>query len=357
MVTPKMKLTIWSIVLTFIIGCVPSFATPTPFPPLDPNSINLFIAQTADAASLQTAAAQPTFTATATFTSTPRNTYTPEPTLTALPTINIPTLTPVTKFQYYRVKHDHQLAMFNYKSRTFDGNSDGLLRQTPEVVPLFVQPKEGSGTDRTNLNGGWEVFIDSLNNNDRKKLSYLKSSGTALFNTSGFPQLESLTMGGNIIQLDEIRGDWGRVHTMDYSSPPNAGEVNYMTNPDLVHKFVVVGWRRSTKTTILVNPPKGDLYWPLVTRRPVWIQMDRLEAFPPLPMDVTANTDLYIQPTPGPNLEKTARQLFATEKAKVIAYQPLGPNVWGRLQRGGWIPLLMNRQYLTSWTMETVPPP
>jgi hypothetical protein len=232
-----------------------------------------------------------------------------------------------------------------------------MLRQTAEVVPLLVLPKERSGTDRTRLSGGWEVFIDALNNNDDDKLRYLKSKGTALFNTSGFPQLESLTMGGNIVRLDEIRGSWGRVRTMDYSMPPSAAAVNYFTDPDLVHKFVVVGWRRSTKSTILVKPPKGDLYWPLVTRRPVWIQMERLEAFPILPLEVTANADLYFQTTPGPNLEKTGRKLTAGQSAKVIAYQPAGPNVWGRLPNGRWIPLLYGGQYLTSWTMETVPPP
>jgi hypothetical protein len=296
-------------------------------------------------------------TSTLTLTPTPRNTLTPEPTFTVVPTFLFPTATPVVRFQYYRVKHDHQLAMYNYKSRTEDGNSEGLLRQTPEVVPLLVLPKERSGTDRTRLDGGWEVFIDALNNNDRNKLRYLKSAGTALFNTSGFPQLESLTMGGNIIQLEKIQNGWGQVRTMDYRNPPNAASVNYFTNPDLVHKFVVVGWKRSTKSTILVKPPKGDLYWPLVTRRPVWIQMERLEAFPPLPVEVTANADMFIQTTPGPTVDKTGRPLAAGQSTSVVAYQPAGPNVWGRLQNGRWIPLLYGGQYLTSWRMETVPPP
>lgn len=352
-----MKLSIWFIALTLIMGCVPSFAAPTPVPPLDSNAINLFIAQTADAASAQTQAAMPPSTSTLTLTVTPRSTFTPESTFTPVPTFLFPTSTPVIRLQYYRVKHDHQLAMYNYKSRTNDDNSDGLRNQTPEVVPLFLLPKETSGSGRTSLTGGWATLIDALNNNDEKKLRYLKSSGTALFNTSGFPQLESLTMGGNIVRLDQIQGGWGRVHTMDYNNPPNAATVNYFTNPDLIHKFVVVGWRRSTKSTILVKPPRGDLYWPFVSRRPVWIQMERLEAFPSLPMEVTATTDLYLQTTPGPTIDKTGRQLTVGESVTVVAYQPLGPNVWGRLQNGRWIPLLYGGQYLTSWKMETVPPP
>lgn len=357
MLTPKIKLLVWSIILTLIVGCVPAFTTPTPIAPLDSNAINLYIAQTADAASAQTLAAVPPPTSTLTLTPTPRNTFTPEPTFTPVQTFVFPTSTTVFRVQYYRVKHDHQLAMYNYMSRTNDENSDGLLPQAPEVVPLFVLPKEGSGTDRTSLTGGWATLIDALNNNDPKKLPYLKSKGTALFNTAGFPQLESLTMGGNIVRLDEIQGQWGRVHTMDYSNPPIAAEVNYFTHPDLIHKFVVVGWKRATKSTILVKPPKGDLYWPLVTRRPVWIQMERLEPFPSLPLDLTANADLYMQTTPGPNLEKTGRQVTAGQSVKIVAYHPTGPNVWGRLTNGRWIPLLLGGQYLTSWRMETVPPP
>jgi len=356
MVASKIKLLILSTTLALIVGCVPSLATPTPIPPLDPNAIGLFMLQTADAALVQTMAAMPTLTPTATFTATPRNTFTPEPTFTPFQTFVLPSPTPVSKFQYYRVKHDNQLALFNFKSRTYDGNSEGLRNQTPEVVPLYTLPKKTSGTARTTVDGSWEILINSLNNYDTKKLNYLKSDGTALFNTAGFPQLESLTMGGNIIRLDEIQGKWGKVSTLAYGSPPNATEVNYVTRPDLIHKFVVVGWKRSTKSTILVNPPRGDLYWPLVTKRSVWIQMERLEPFPILPMEITINEDLYIQSTPGPAVEKTKFQLHAGQPAKVIAYQPSGSDVWGRLQ-GGWIPLLLHRKYLTSWTMETVPPP
>jgi hypothetical protein len=331
--------------------------TPTPIPPLDANTIDLIIAQTAEAASLQTMAAMPPVTATATVTLTPRSTLTPEATFTPIPTFFYPTPTPVLRLQYFRLKHDSQLAMFEYKSRTVDENSEGMRDQAPEIVTLFLQPKTTSGTGRTTVDGGWEVFIDALNNNDRKKLNYLKSSISALFNTAGFPQMESLTMGGNIVILDQIQGGWGRVHTLDYGSPPNAETVNYHTRPDLVHKFVVVGWKRSTKSTIIVKPPKGDVYYPLVSRRPVWVQMERLEAFPPLPMEITLNTDLYIQPTPGPKVEETQNQLSAGDTVKVLEYYPTASNVWGRVRRDGWIPLFLYPQYTTSWQMETMPPP
>jgi hypothetical protein len=353
--TSRINILVWLVVLSLILGCVPGLATPTPIPTLDSNAVNIFIAQTAQIASTQTMAAMPTLTSTATATSTPRNTFTPESTFTAVPSIIIPSSTPVIRLQYYRLKHDEQLAIYNYQSRTYILR--GVRDQTPEIVPLFVLPKRTSGSGRTTVDGPWETYIDALNNNDQAKLRYLKSSITALFNHAGFPQMESLTMGGNIITLAEIQGEWGRVNTLDYGSPPNAEEVNYFTSPDLVHKFVVVGWRRSTKTTILVNPPKGDIYYPFVSRRAVWVQMSMLEPFPILPMDVTANADLYIQPTPGPTVEESRFKLSAGQSAKVIEYYPTGSNVWGRVQSGGWIPLLLYPKYLTSWTMETISPP
>ncbi|MEW6029357.1 MAG: hypothetical protein ACOYZ8_13315 [Chloroflexota bacterium] len=265
--------------------------------------------------------------------------------------------------QYYRVKHDSQLEIYNYKSRTAHPDWSGVGFQTPEVAPLFVQPKQSSGTNRTRVDGEWETLIDNLNSNDEGKLRYLKADNTALFNTSGFPQMESLTMGGNVITLDEIQGAWGRVHTLDYSQPPQAETVNYFARPDLVHKFVVVGWKRTTKETYWVNPPKGDMYWPFVSSRSVWVQLERLEKFPDLPVVVIANTTVDIRKTPeiGDNL--TGAQLPAGRSANVIEYHPAGSSVWGRIENFGWIILLWypaynsTPQYFTTWNMATLPPP
>ena len=105
-------------------------------------------------------------TLTATVTATPRNTATPVPSFTPAGPYLYPTASPILQYQYYRVKHDDQLALYNYKSRTFDDNSEGLRKQTPEVVPLLVAPKEGVGTDRTIVGGAWELFINAINDND-----------------------------------------------------------------------------------------------------------------------------------------------------------------------------------------------
>lgn len=360
MASPKIKLLICLTTLSLLLGCVPTFITPTPIPPLDPNAIRTFMVQTANAAATQTVAAMPPATLTPTFTSTPRNTFTPEPSFTPVGTFAYPTPSPIMRLQYYRLKHDSQLAMYDFKSRTEDENTEGVRRQAPEIVPLFLAPKLSAGTGRTNMSGAWERYMYDLNDNDEKKLVYLKGKTAGLFNTSGFPQMESLTMGGNIITLAKIEGDWGQVVTLPYGGPPSAAEVNYITRPDLVHKFVVVTWRRATKTTGWVNPPKGSIHYPLVSGRSVWVQMERLEPFPILPMDVKANIDLNIQPTPGPKIEESRKKLTKGESITLIQYYPSGSTVWAQVQvpgGTGWIPLIVKGQFSTTWTMATAPPP
>ncbi|HSB02378.1 MAG TPA: hypothetical protein VLE49_17130, partial [Anaerolineales bacterium] len=163
MASPKIKLLTCLITLSLLIGCVPSLITPTPIPPLDPNAIGTFMVQTADAASTQTMAVMPSATLTATITLTPRNTATTVPSFTPAGPYLYPSATAILRLQYFRVKHDDQLALYHYKSRTFDDNSEGLRKQTPEVVPLLVAPKEGTGTHRTTVDGAWETYINALN--------------------------------------------------------------------------------------------------------------------------------------------------------------------------------------------------
>lgn len=348
------KFLIWFAALVLILACVP--ATPVPAPTLNSDDINILIEQTADAAATQTLAALPTFTSTPTLTATPRNTFTPEPTTTPISTFVFPTPTSSQRIQYFRVKHDSQLAEYDYKSRTVDWTRT----HTPETVPLFAAPKLGTGTQRTPLVGGWENYMRALNGFDEGKLNYLKSPISGLFNGGGFPQLESLTMGGNLITLVRIDGDWGQVHTQTYGLVGSAETENYNTRPDLVHKFVVVVWNRKTKATYWTNPPRGSIYWPFVSRNPVWIPMDRIEAFPILPMDVTVNIDQEIRVEPGTDSELTGKQVHKGDSIRIVEYYPSGSQVWGRVSAGKWIALFMYQKtgptYFTTWTMETLPP-
>jgi len=349
------KLLLWLMAFVLIMACAPAAGTSNPT--LEPNAINTIIIQTANAAATRTASV-PTLTATATL----QSTSTPEPTFTLVGPIIFPSPTGIPRVQYFRVKHDNQLAYYDYKSRTADKDwpvqTWGL--QTPEVFTMSVSLSLSSGTNRTTMTGIWDTYINTLNHNNKKKINYVKADNTALFNGVGFPQMESLTMGGNIITLDEIRDGWGRVHTMDYGNPGKLEEINYITRPDLIHKFMVVAWKRPTKTTFWVNPPAGDLYWPLVSSRAVWIPMEYLEAFPPLPMEVTATVEQTLRKQPSMDSPLIDHKLPEGATATVIDYFPSGSDVWGRVAGGGWIALLLHEkgpdQYLTSWQMATRPP-
>lgn len=340
--------------LALILACVP--ATPTPAPTLSSNDINVLIKLTADAAAMQTLTAVPTFTVTPTITSTPRNTFTPEATTTPISTFVFSTPTPAQRVQYFRVKHDNQLAQYDFKARTAEWNQT----QTPEVFPLFTAPKMTAGTHRTPIVGGWERYMNALNGNDEGKLNYLKLPMSGLFNGAGFPQLESLTMGGNIITLDRIQGDWGQVHTMSYGSVGSPETENYKTRPDLVHKFVVVVWNRKTKSTFWTNPPRGDIYWPFVSMNTVWIPMTWLEPFPILPMDVTVEIDQDVRLEPDTDSDTTGKQVHKGQSVTIVEYHPSGSQVWGRIYGSKWIPLFMYQNtgptYFTSWSMATLPP-
>ncbi|MCC7187345.1 MAG: hypothetical protein IT312_01275 [Anaerolineales bacterium] len=344
--------------LILVLACAPAAGAPA-IPASDPNAIQLYIQQTAAAASTQTQDAAPPPTITPTFTSTPWSTFTPEATFTPF-TFILPSPTPAQRVQYYRAKHDSQLAMYDYRSRTA-ADEWKLFPQTPEIVVLFAAPKEGTGTHRTTVDGAWERYIDALNDNDQAKLNYLKSPITALFNGSGFPQMESLTMGGNIITLEAVQDGWGRVHTMDYASPGSADAENYFTRPELVHKFVLVIWSRKTKTTYWGNPPKGDIYYPFVSRNDVWVQMERLEPFPILPMAVMAFETQEIYKEPSLESETTGKQFAKGDTSIIIQYYPSGSDVWAQLQSGKWILLFSYTKegptYFTNWSMATLPPP
>lgn len=351
------KIYLWLITLLLILACAPAGVSSVP--PLDPNAVQLYMQQTAAVASTQTQRAIPTLTATATLAPTLRSTFTLEPTYTPFTFVLPSPVKPSQTVQYFRVKHDNQLAIYNYKSRTVSPDW-GYLKQTPEILPLYPAPKEGTGTHRTPMTGAWEVYINELNNYNRKKLTFLKSPSTALFNGAGFPQMESLTMGGNIVTLEAIQNGWGKVHTLDYSSPSSASIVNYFTEPSLVHKVVIVTWNTKSKTTYWVNPPQGDVYWPFVARNDVWVQMDRLEPFPVLPMVVIANETQEIKTEPKLDSDSTRFDLAKGDSVKIVQYSPSASTVWGRLENGNWIVLFTYAggvpKYLTTWTMATVPP-
>jgi hypothetical protein len=190
---------------------------------------------------------------------------------------------------------------------------------------------------------------------------YLFDGALAGLYLSGFPSLTSLSFGGNIVKILEIvrgeNGKWGLIDTLSvYDNPPS---MDYFSDPLHIHKHVVV-----RKGKIIVNPPPGDLYFPLVTNRPLWVSMSVLEPFPTLPIEITIQTTagLKVRSTPNINGINNVRVLRYGEKAIVIDYKVIASSVWGKISDAEWICLCYypalgyGPYYFTSWKMDAQPP-
>jgi hypothetical protein len=88
--TRRDKIAVWFSALAVVLACIPLGGTS--IPTVDPNQIDQFIVQTANAALTQTARALPTSTGTATITPT-HGTFTPSPTFTATVLFILPSAT------------------------------------------------------------------------------------------------------------------------------------------------------------------------------------------------------------------------------------------------------------------------
>ena len=157
---------IWLVALAVVLACVPTIATP--LPALDPGAVNTFIAQTAGAASTQTARALPSSSPSLTLTPTPRNTDTPSPTPTVTFVFILSTPTPLI-------------------APTFTGLSSGSSNSNFACLVISVNP--GNGTvfaPRTDFDAKWQVQNIGRREWDRNNIDYYYSSGAKLHKVSGY---------------------------------------------------------------------------------------------------------------------------------------------------------------------------
>ena len=195
MSTHKTKLLVWLIALGLILACVPSLSTPPP--PLDPNAVNTFIAQTVNAASTQTVAAMPTLTPTATATATPRNTDTPTPTATATFIFILKSPTPII-------------------IPTFTSAGGGSSSENYACQVISVNPANGTSFGpRADFDAVWRVRNIGQKNWDGGSVDYVYLSGDQFHKVSGYDLNKSVKVGETV---DII---------VDMEAPKNSG--NYTT--------------------------------------------------------------------------------------------------------------------------------
>ena len=186
MSTRTIKFLFWFTVVALVMACVPSLAAP--LPTADPNAVNTFIAQTANAARTQTAAAIPTSTPTVTITPT-RNTETPSPTFTSTvifilssPTpLVIPTLT------------------FSSGGGGSGGSGGGTSSADYSCQVVSVSPSNGTTFNgRDNFDATWRVRNNGQKGWDRNSTDFYYLSGSKIHTVAGYDLSQDVDSGQTI---------------------------------------------------------------------------------------------------------------------------------------------------------------
>lgn len=174
--TQKTKLLIWFTALAVVMACVPTFTMPAT-PAVDPGVINTLIAQTANAAATQTAAALPSATPSPVFTPT-RNTETPTPTATA-----------TVIFVFYS-----PTALVSPTFTPSGSSSDNYACQVMRVSP----PNGTTFSSRQDFDVSWTVKNIGKRKWDRGSVDYFYSSGEKLHKISSYDLDENVASGGTV---------------------------------------------------------------------------------------------------------------------------------------------------------------
>lgn len=171
-----------------------------------------------------------------------------------------------------RLRNDYERKDLNYTCRTqLPDWVNPNMRQAPQVIPLFLTPNATSGGNRTPLTS-WKSYIWQINkiqDEGDRKWRYYTARNSGYFNATGWPQLESLGMGDNLVNVLEERRGFSRIETLILEDgQPDSQLVNYERTPWLIHRFTVI------TPNGVIDPPPGRIYSPVVVKRgrELWIQ-------------------------------------------------------------------------------------
>src|SRR5690606_17425166 len=171
------------------------------------------------------------------------------------------------------------------------------------------------------------------------------------------PVAESISAGGNVVRVLEIRNGSGRIEMLHVAdAPPSVDDLNYYSTPWLVTKFTSV-----SEDGALGNAGGIDVYFPNLSKdeEGYWVDLDRAEFFPYLPLCVTVEEEgmhLYAEAS---DESDSLGALPIGQSLALREYLPQASDVWGRTDYG-WLLLAYQVNgvpvYPTTWEMETRPP-
>jgi hypothetical protein len=185
MSTRKLKFLYAFIAIALVMACVPTLAAP--FPTADPNAVNTFIAQTANAAATQTVAAQPTSTLTPSVTPT-RNTETPSPTATStvIFILSTPTQQVIPTFTF----------ISSGGGSGSGGSGSGTSSANFSCQIVSVSPANGTTMDaRNDFDAVWRVRNNGQRVWDRNSIDFIYDSGDRIHKVAGYDLSSNVRTG------------------------------------------------------------------------------------------------------------------------------------------------------------------
>jgi hypothetical protein len=345
----------------------------THIPTAMPGAINIIVAQTAAAASTQTALSIPP---TPTSSLTPFPSQTPPITSTATPTfvflLSTPTdapLCPFTAPYYVRVRP------FTVGSHNWNVYIPNFPAGDPYGYPatLFLQYVLNSSswtmdTEYIELTGAWMSALANLNG---PGWNYLHNASEGTFFNGN--KLGVDTFPGNVLLVTGRRyrrGEcWDSISAFAYSDLYSEAALDLPHLP-AYQLGLQTGMNYSTPGVVYPAPStNGNIYVPILSQHAnLWIEDNEVEAFPSLPMDVTvmANT-LDLKSSTDPKSSRVVETMLSGARLELTDYFPTQRNTFGQVTdpktgKTGYIPLFnwtayMKGSYTTTWTMKTLPVP
>lgn len=160
----------------------------------------------------------------------------------------------------YVVRGDEELTKFDFQSRTLAADW-GYLKQTPAVHRFERTARLPQSDYRVDISP-LDAAIRNLNGNHKNKMARLYSSGTALFNRTGYPKQQYLVMSKNILKPMAIEGNYLKFETLKSSS--NVAGMTCQTHPHFVMRWVLVTTDAEGRTVYTIDR-YGEIYWYLTT--------------------------------------------------------------------------------------------
>ncbi len=365
---------IFGVSLIFLTACsmfnrMESVRIPTAIP----GAINIIVAQTAAAASTQTALLVPP-TLAPSFTPFPSQTPSmiPADTPTFVFLLPTPTALPSCPFSapyYVRVR---PFAVGSHNWNIYIPNYPTWQRPYDYPATLFLQYILNTSawtmdTEYINLTGDWMNAIADLNGTG---WNYLHNASDGTFFNGN--KLGVDTFPGNVLLVTGRkyrRGEcWDSISSFAYSDRYSEAALDLPHMP-AYQLGLQTGMNYSTPSLVYPAPNNdGNIFVPIISRHgDLWLEDSNVEAFPSLPMSitVTANT-LNILSSADANstiIESVPRGTHL----KLTDYSPTQRNTFGQVTdpatgKTGYVALFdwsgyMTGSYTATWTMQTWPVP